>query len=113
MLLCVVLASLCEILAVPAHQARVTGLAPEGSVARYAGLSGLAQGIAQTCGPIVGGCLIEWASPRIGWVLLALFGLVAAGGFRRSQALVPMPKDAVTMGRRPLGVAEDVTTTSE
>ena len=64
LLVCVVLATLCEIAAVPAHQARVTALAPIDNVAGYVGLGGLVQGIAQTSGPIVGSCLIELTSPQ-------------------------------------------------
>jgi MFS family permease len=81
----VVLATLCEIAAVPAHQARVTALAPIDNVAGYVGLGGLVQGIAQTSGPIVGSCLIELTSPSLGWVLLALLGVSAALGFRRRR----------------------------
>jgi MFS family permease len=85
LLTCVVLGTLCEIAAVPAHQARVTALAPIDNVAGYVGLGGLVQGIAQTSGPIVGSCLIELTSPSIGWILLALLGLSAAIGFRRRR----------------------------
>jgi MFS family permease len=80
---CVVAGTLCEIVAVPAHQARVTALAPADNVASYAGLAGLAQGLAQTMGPIIGSALIELVSPRVGWLLLAVFGVLAALGFRR------------------------------
>jgi MFS family permease len=85
LLVCVVLATLCEIAAIPAHQARVTALAPIDNVAGYVGLGGLVQGIAQTSGPIVGSCLIELTSPSLGWMLLALFGVAAAAGFRRRR----------------------------
>jgi MFS family permease len=88
LLVCVVLATLCEIAAVPAHQARVTALAPIDNVAGYVGLGGLVQGLAQTSGPIVGSCLIELTSPSVGWILLALLGVVAAAGFRRRPAVV-------------------------
>ena len=80
---CVVLGTLCEIVAVPAHQARITGLAPIDSVAGYVGMGGLVQGMAQTSGPIVGSCLIEIAPDGVGWILIGLLGLVAAAGFRR------------------------------
>jgi MFS family permease len=80
---CVVVATLCEIVASPAHQARVTALAPGDNVASYAGVSGLVTGLAQTIGPIVGSFLIELISPRVGWGLIALLGIVAAYGFRR------------------------------
>jgi MFS family permease len=88
LLFCVVLATLCEIAALPAHQARVTALAPIDSVAGYVGLGGLVQGIAQTSGPIVGGCLIELTTPTLGWIALALLGLAAAAGFRRRRVVV-------------------------
>ena len=82
-----VLATLCEIAAVPAHQARVTALAPIDNVAGYVGLGGLVQGIAQTSGPIVGSCLIELTSPSVGWILLALLG--RGGGGRLPAAADP------------------------
>jgi MFS family permease len=83
--LCVVLGTLCEIVAVPAYQARVTALAPVDAVAGYVGMGGLVQGIAQTSGPIVGSILIELVSPTWGWLVLALLGVVAAAGFRRRR----------------------------
>jgi MFS family permease len=89
LLICVVLATLCEIAAGPAHQARVTALAPIDNVAGYVGLAGLVQGIAQTSGPIVGSCLIELLSPSFGWIVMALLGLVAAAGFRRRPSAIP------------------------
>ena len=86
LMVCVVLGTLCEIIAVPAYQARVTALAPVDAVAGYVGLGGLVQGLAQTSGPIVGSALIDLVSPTWGWVILALLGVVAAAGFKRSQS---------------------------
>jgi MFS family permease len=83
---CVVVATLCEIVAAPAHQARITALAPPDDVAGYAGMAGLVQGLAQTTGPILGSCLIELVPFGLGWLPLALFGVAAAFGFRRRQA---------------------------
>jgi MFS family permease len=83
LLACVLLATLCEIVAVPAHQARLTGLAPADQVAGYAGLGGLVQGLAQTSGPIVGSALIDLLPAAMGWGILAVLGIVAAFGFRR------------------------------
>lgn len=83
LLACVLLATLCEIVAVPAHQARLTGLAPHDQVAGYAGLGGLVQGLGQTSGPIIGSALIDLLPPAMGWGFLAVLGIVAAYGFRR------------------------------
>ncbi len=82
LLACVALMTLCEIVAVPAQQAKTTALAPEDNVASYAGMAGLVQGLAQTAGPLLGTCLIEFVSPRGAWFLLAAVGLVAAAGYR-------------------------------
>lgn len=82
LLACVALVTLSEIVAVPAQQATVTELAPPDKVANYAGMYGFVQGAAQTAGPILGTCLIEFVSPRGAWLLLALIGLVAAVGYR-------------------------------
>src|SRR4029453_97891 len=77
LLACVALVTLSEIVAVPAQQATVTELAPSDKVAGYAGLYGLVQGSAQTAGPILGTCLIEFVSPQGAWLLLAALGGIA------------------------------------
>jgi MFS family permease len=86
LMVCVALATLSEIVAVPAQQTTVTDLAPRDKVASYAGTYGFAQGAAQTAGPILGTCLIEFVSPRGAWLLLALLGLLAAWGYRVGSA---------------------------
>jgi MFS family permease len=78
LLACVGVVTLSEIVAVPAQQATVTELAPPEKVAVYAGLYGLVQGAAQTAGPVLGTCLIEFVSPQGAWLLLAVLGLIAA-----------------------------------
>jgi MFS family permease len=83
---CVAIATLCEILAAPAHQARATALAPPDAVSGYAGMAGFVQGIAQTLGPLLGSVLIDVVTPTFGWPLLATAGLVAALGFRKRPA---------------------------
>jgi MFS family permease len=83
LLACVALVTLSEIVAVPAQQATVTELAPPEKVAGYAGLYGLIQGAAQTAGPILGTCLIEFVSPQGAWLLLAALGGIAALGYRK------------------------------
>jgi MFS family permease len=75
---CVALVTLSEIVAVPAQQATVTEMAPPEKVAAYSGIYGVAQGAAQTAGPVLGTALIEFVSPRGAWLLLAVLGLVAA-----------------------------------
>lgn len=86
LVICVAIATLCEILAAPAHQARATAFAPPDAVAAYAGTAGLVQGVAQTVGPLLGSVLIDVATPAFGWPLLASAGLVAALGFRKRPA---------------------------
>jgi MFS family permease len=83
---CVLCATLCEIVAVPAHQARLTALAPVDNVAGYAGIAGLVQGLAQTTGPLIGSFLVAFVPAGLGWVAIALFGIAAALGFRRQSA---------------------------
>jgi MFS family permease len=78
LLACVGLVTLSEIVAVPAQQATVTEMAPPEKVAGYSGLFGLVQGAAQTAGPVLGTCLIEFVSPQGAWLFLACLGLVAA-----------------------------------
>jgi MFS family permease len=86
LLACVALVTLSEIVAVPAQQVTVTELAPKDAVTRYAGMYGFVQGAAQTAGPILGTCLIEFVSPRGAWLMLAGIGLLAAWGYRTRQA---------------------------
>jgi MFS family permease len=83
---CVLVATLCEIVAVPAHQARLTALAPIDNVASYAGIAGLVQGLAQTTGPLVGSFLVALLPSGLGWLLFAVFGTAAALGFRRQRS---------------------------
>jgi MFS family permease len=86
LLACVALVTLSEIVAVPAQQTKVTEMAPPEKVAGYAGLFGLMQGAAQTAGPVLGTCLIEFVSPQGAWVLLSLLGVVAALIYRSSRS---------------------------
>jgi MFS family permease len=82
---CVALVTLSEIVALPAQQTAVTEMSPPDKVAVYAGLFGLVQGAAQTAGPVLGTCLIEFVSPRGAWLLLAVLGLLAALAYRRPR----------------------------
>jgi MFS family permease len=86
LLACVALVTLSEIVAAPAQQATVTEMAPPEKVAGYAGLFGLVQGAAQTAGPVLGTCLIEFASPRGAWLCLSVLGLIAALVYRSRRA---------------------------
>jgi MFS family permease len=81
LLACVALITLSEIVAVPAQQAMVTELAPPDKVAAFAGMFGFAQGVAQTAGPVLGTCLLEFVSPSGAWLLLASLGAFAALGY--------------------------------
>jgi MFS family permease len=86
LLACVALITLSEILAVPAQQATVTELAPPDKVAAFAGMFGFAQGLAQTAGPVIGTCLLEFVSPSGAWLMLSSLGVLAALGYRGAQA---------------------------
>jgi MFS family permease len=86
LLACVALITLSEIVAVPAQQAMMTGMAPPEKVAGYAGLFGLMQGAAQTGGPILGTCLLEFVSPQGAWLSLSLLGFVAAALYRQRKS---------------------------
>jgi MFS family permease len=85
----VVLITLCEILAAPAQQARVTAFAPAGRMGRYAGAYGLVQGAAQTAGPAAGVLLMDAFSPRTAWFALAILGFVAAWFYARVRDVGP------------------------
>jgi MFS family permease len=92
LLACVALVTLSEIVAVPAQQATVTELAPGDKVTRYAGMYGFVQGAAQTAGPILGTCLIEFVSPQGAWLMLAAIGLLAAWGYRTQPQPILAPR---------------------
>ena len=64
----------------------MTELAPRDRITRYAGLYGFVQGAAQTAGPILGTCLIEFVSLQGAWLLLAVVGVLAAWGYRTRAA---------------------------
>lgn len=98
LLLCVAVITCCEIVAVPAQQSAVTGMAPPDKVAGYAGTFGLVQGAAQTVGPVLGSVMLELLAPTHAWFLLGMAGLAAAYGYRRrghagpQHTLTPSPR---------------------
>ena len=75
---CVALLTLAEIISAPAQQSAATTMAPANRIGAYAGLFGLTQAAGQSFGPLVGTSLQGALPARLTWPLLALFGVVAA-----------------------------------
>lgn len=90
-LACVACVTLSEIVTAPAQQATVTLLAPPGRIGSYSGLFGLCQIIGQAAGPLIGTAALDAVPPRRAWFLIALFGLVAAMGYRASSSGAARP----------------------
>ncbi len=88
LLVCVVAITLSEIISSPAQQTASAAMAPAGRVGAYAGLTGLAQVIGQSAGPLIGTTVLDATPDRLSWFLLALFGVAAAVGYRRGGARV-------------------------
>lgn len=87
LLVCIGAVTLAEIVTAPAQQTAVTSLAPAGRTGAYTGLFGLTQVVSQSTGPIIGALALEQLPGRTAWPALALFGLVAALGYRRVTSL--------------------------
>lgn len=82
LLACIAAVTLAEILISPAQQAAITALAPPGRTGAYTGLYGLCQVAGQSTGPLIGMTLVHALPPRTAWLALALFGVLAAVGYR-------------------------------
>ncbi len=82
-------ATLGEIVFMPASLAVVAGLASPGERGRYMGLWGLAESFGWSAGPLVGGILLDVfpRDPRPVWGIIAAMGLAAALGFLRRRDL--------------------------
>lgn len=90
LLLCIAAVTLAEIVTAPAQQTTVTGLAPAGRIGAYTGLFGLTQVVSQSIGPVIGAVALEHLPGPTAWPTLALFGLVAALGYRRVTSLTSL-----------------------
>jgi len=82
---CVALLTLAEIISAPAQQSAATTMAPPDRIGAYAGLFGLTQAAGQSFGPLVGTSLQGALPARLTWPLLALFGVVAAALYGKTN----------------------------
>jgi len=76
-------ATLGEIIFMPASLAVVARLAPPAERGRYMGLWGLAESFGWSAGPLVGGVLLDLfpQDPQVMWGIIASLGFVAALGY--------------------------------
>jgi len=81
--------TLAEMVSAPAQLTTSTSMAPPGRVGAYSGLYGLVQAAGQSLGPLIGGALFDRFGDRRIWLVLPLFGVLAAIGYRRS--ILPGP----------------------
>ena len=88
---CVALLTLAEIISSPAQQSAATTMAPSDRIGAYAGLFGLTQAAGQSFGPLVGTSLQGALPARLTWPLLALFGVVAAVLYGKTNHAEPAP----------------------
>jgi len=80
--------TLAEMVSAPAQLTTSTSMAPPDRVGAYSGLYGLTQAAGQSLGPLIGGALFDRFGDRRIWLVLPLFGVIAALGYRRSAKLV-------------------------
>lgn len=85
---CVAVVTLAEMVTSPAQQTTATSMAPPDRIGAYSGLYGLAQVAGQSLGPLVGGALFDRLQDWRIWLVLPLFGVLAALGYRGLPKLV-------------------------
>ncbi len=79
--LCMVIATIGEMILLPTSTNYVAGLAPADKRARYMGLYTITASIGTGLGPLIGGFLSDNISAAIAWVGVGLLGFIGAGLF--------------------------------
>ena len=74
--------TLAEMVSAPSQYTAATSMAPPDRIGAYAGLFGLAQTAGQSLGPLIGGFLLDRLGDRRIWMILPLFGVIAALTYR-------------------------------
>jgi MFS family permease len=88
--LCMVIATVGELIQTPTASTFVANLAPPDMRGRYMSIYGLAHSIAFGFGPLIGGLINDHVSPKATWVSGGIFSLVAAAGFLLMLRLDPI-----------------------
>ena len=91
--LCMVIATIGEMIAVPTSTTTAAALAPNEMRGRYMGVYTLTSGIGSGVGPLAGGVLSDTLGPRATWYGGGLIGFASAGAFLLNL-LVQKKKDA-------------------
>jgi MFS family permease len=78
---CMVVATIGEMILLPTSTNYVSSLAPEDKRARYMSLFTVTWSIGTALGPLIGGILNDWISPSATWIGTGLLGFVGAGLF--------------------------------
>ncbi len=78
---CMVIATIGEMILLPTSTNYVSSLAPEDKRARYMSLFTVTWSIGTALGPLIGGILNDWISPSATWIGTGLLGFVGAGLF--------------------------------
>lgn len=78
---CMVIATIGEMILMPTSTNYVSGLAPEDQRARYMSLYTITWSIGTALGPLIGGILNDQISPSATWIVAGLLGFVGAGLF--------------------------------
>jgi MFS family permease len=79
--LCMVIATIGEMILLPTSTNYVSNLAPEDKRARYMSLYTITWSIGTAVGPLIGGVLSDQISPSATWIGTGLLGFVGAGLF--------------------------------
>jgi MFS family permease len=90
-ILAIVIITIGENMVSPPALSITANLAPKGRVGRYMGIYGFAVTAGWSLGPLLGGTLLDWASPDYlhAWTVIACLGVVASIGFRWLTTRIP------------------------
>lgn len=85
-----ILITLGEVTFSPVSMAAVATMAPAARVGRYMGFFGLTEALGWSLGPFLGGVLYDRLAelPVVLWGMIALIGVIAAGGYMATQRTV-------------------------
>jgi MFS family permease len=99
--LCMVIATIGEMILLPTSTNYVSALAPEDKRARYMSLYTITWGVGTGLGPLIGGILSDQISPTATWIGAGVIGLIGTGLFfintwNKTHKLAAVPPTSMT-----------------
>jgi MFS family permease len=100
--LCMVIATIGEMILLPTSTNYVSALAPEDKRARYMSLYTITWGVGTGLGPLIGGILSDQISPTATWIGAGVIGLIGTGLFfintwNKTHKLAAVPPGLITL----------------